>query len=386
MSHFNLDSEINNCVRMDNANLGPKIRWQRKMNESCNMSVNDSILNASASNASFCQSAKTPKKALNMSLNNSKTPHNKTPTRIRKSKTPSKTPSKSTPSRLADRFIPNRASSQYDLAHHLMTSRNNQDSDAAFSTQQMRRAIQENIQGAEGCNSRILSYQQKPPPAPEGHQSNLAVLYSQSSSASTKKKAARSIPQVPERILDAPCLLDDYYLNLLDWSCNNHMAVCLGGCLFLWDSATGEIKQLMEMENPEEYVTSVSWIKEGNYLAVGTSNAEVMVWDVEKQKRLRCMTGHAGRVGSLAWNSHILTSGARSGKIHHHDVRSAQHLVSALDGHTQEVCGLKWSPDGKYLASGGNDNLLNIWSAVPGNSYSSSTPVHSFSRHLAAVK
>ena len=29
------------------------------------------------------------------------------------------------------------------------------------------------------------------------------------------------MPQAPERILDAPDLTDDYYLNLLDWSSTN---------------------------------------------------------------------------------------------------------------------------------------------------------------------
>ena len=79
-------------------------------------------------------------------------------------------------------------------------------------------------------------------------------------------------------------------------------------------------------------------------------------------------------------------SGSRSGYIHHHDVRVAQHLVGSLAAHQQEVCGLKWSPDGKYLASGGNDNLLNIWPADPGTFCTSSTPVYTFSQHQAAVK
>lgn len=40
---------------------------------------------------------------------------------------------------------------------------------------------------------------------------DLRVLYSQSKTTSTtKKKNARHISQVPERILDAPDLLDDY--------------------------------------------------------------------------------------------------------------------------------------------------------------------------------
>ena len=35
-----------------------------------------------------------------------------------------------------------------------------------------------------------------------------------------------------------------------------------------------------------------------------------------------------------------------------------------LVGHRQEVCGLKWSPDNQYLASGGNDNKLFVWSSA----------------------
>ena len=49
-------------------------------------------------------------------------------------------------------------------------------------------------------------------------------------------------------------------------------------------------------------------------------------------------------------------------------------------GHQQEVCGLKWSPSGNQLASGGNDNLLHIWQQ------GQSTPVHSLAGHQAAVK
>ena len=85
--------------------------------------------------------------------------------------------------------------------------------------------------------------------------------------------------------------------------------------------------------------------------------------------------------------NYLYFSGSRSGNIHHHDVRVAQHHVGTLSGHTQEVCGLKWSPDGRYLASGGNDNLLNVWSAhTIESAEGTNQPVHTFSQHLAAVK
>ena len=66
---------------------------------------------------------------------------------------------------------------------------------------------------------RVLAFKTKAPPAPEGHTAGLKVLYSQSrGGAAPRAKATRHIPSAPERILDAPELLDDYYLNLLDWS------------------------------------------------------------------------------------------------------------------------------------------------------------------------
>ena len=77
------------------------------------------------------------------------------------------------------------------------------------------------------------------------------------------------------------------------------------------------------------------------------------------------------------------SSGSRTGSIHHHDVRVARHQVATLTSHSQEVCGLCWSPDGLYLASGGNDNAINIWDATLGMEVA---PLHTFTEHQAAVK
>ena len=66
-------------------------------------------------------------------------------------------------------------------------------------------------------------------------------------------------------------------LNLLDWSVNNHLAVALGGAVYLWNAGNGTISQLMESENPDEYISSVNWIKEGNILGIGKSNGSAQV-------------------------------------------------------------------------------------------------------------
>ena len=101
-------------------------------------------------------------------------------------------------------------------------------------------------------------------------------------------------------------------------------------------------------------------------------------------QNVRTMHSHTARVGALAWNGPLLSSGARNGQIHNHDVRQAQHHIATLAAHTQEVCGLKWSPNGTQLASGGNDNLVCVWDAQ--NAGRTWQPKYRFTHHSAAVK
>ena len=114
------------------------------------------------------------------------------------------------------------------------------------------------------------------------------------------------------------------------------------------------------------------------------------------------MTGHTSRVSSLSWNAthnpNMLSSGARDSTILHHDVRAARNVTNTLIGHTQEICGLAWSPDGQTLASGGNENRLCIWDLAMSNqrrrsgggdamsSNQGNTPRYTIEEHNAAVK
>ncbi|EDV23414.1 uncharacterized protein TRIADDRAFT_58017 [Trichoplax adhaerens] len=315
---FNLDEPLS----------GPAPRWKRKRD-------------ACFSTGEKSKTGSTPQKHANKAMANTstsgKTPSSITPgihskSTIGKSKTP-KTPS-------ADRFIPNRDAMNMDVSHHKVMNSTNKDDGS--------------------------------------HQNNNRVLYTQNVTSSSCKKSSRFIPSTPERVLDAPDLVDDYYLNLLDWSVNNHVAIALRNVLYIWNAGDGTIHQLMQMESTNDYISAVSWIKEGNYLAVGTSTNSVQIWDVGQSKCLRSMSGHSARIGALSWNEHILASGSGSGAIHCHDVRVANHHISTLSNHVQEVCGLKWSPNGKYLASGGNDNVVTIWQ--------DNSMLHSLTDHQAAVK
>lgn len=96
--------------------------------------------------------------------------------------------------------------------------------------------------------------------------------------------------------------------------------------------------------------------------------------------------GHRSSVISLDWNNHNLTTGGKDSLIINNDVRIGSHAVGTFRGHSQGVCGLKWSGSGQQLASGGSDNLLYIWDHSMMSSRAANQWLHRFADHTAAVK
>ena len=324
--------------------------------------------------------------------------------------TPSKTPSKKVQ---CDRFIPNRTAMDLEIAHFNMTKESDKAGGAQAcaneilspSKEEYNKQLAENLlsdasNGGGGGASKILAFKSKAPAPPAGFENPMRSLYSANAGAASaikSKRQVRHIPQAPERILDAPELLDDYYLNLLDWSCNNVVSVALGSTVYLWNADSGDIQQLTQTKDEDDYITSLSWAADGRHIAVGTNSAETQIWDAERLRQVRTLRGHAARVSSIAWNNATLSTGGRDQNILNHDVRVREHHISTLRGHDQEVCGLKWSPNGLQLASGGNDNLLNIWDVSSmGNARGAGAgaaarsedvgPLHRLDAHQAAVK
>eukprot|EP00124_Ichthyophonus_hoferi_P000052 Ihof_evm5s2 gene=Ihof_evmTU5s2 len=196
------------------------------------------------------------------------------------------------------------------------------------------------------------------------------------------QKTPRKISKVPFKVLDAPDLQDDFYLNLVDWSEQNVLSVGLGSCVYLWSAHTSQVTMLCNLSDMGDTITSVGWMSKSNHLAIGTNKGEVQLWDTEKARKVRTLTGHTYRVGAVASKSYVLASGSRDRTILLRDVRMKEHYTDRLTSHKQEVCGLKWSPDRRCLASGGNDNKLYVWDPLT----VSRGPSLCFSEHQAAVK
>ena len=194
-------------------------------------------------------------------------------------------------------------------------------------------------------------------------------LYKENNLESQYNKNFRKIPKTPFRILDAPNLIDDYYLNLLDWGKENIIAVALSDELYLWNDNTSKSSLLMSYENNNSisedplvnYITSLSWMENGLNLGVGLPNGNIQLWDINKKIKLREIEAHNKRVSCLAFNINILSSGSKDRYIKNFDLRLKSPEISKIKKHKQEICSLRYSIEGDLLASGGNDNIAYIW-------------------------
>ena len=323
----------------------------------------------------------------------------------------------------ADRFIANRAGMEMASAQWKLSKSADENASgagtAALGTPEKAYAneVATKLLGAEASKdtaanpkgANILGFKEKAPAAPAGYHESIRVLYSKSSAASPSARSSKAAVAEPskrvvataaERVLDAPELRDDYYLNLLDWNCGNVLGIALNQTVYMWNATSQAITELCTLE--AGYVSSLRWIEQGsNVLALGTSEGVVELWDVVKMKRLRGMDGHVAnsRVGVLSWNKHILTSGGQDTQIVNHDVRTRSHVVSRFRAHTQEVCGMTWNAGGELLASGGNDNLVALWDirnastsgsngtgSAAGANVEDIAPIFECREHVSAVK
>jgi WD40 repeat protein len=155
-------------------------------------------------------------------------------------------------------------------------------------------------------------------------------------------------------------------------------------------------------------VLSIAFSPDGKYMAAGTSEKSIVVWDAANWQILSTMTENDGDVSALAFSrdGKLLASG-HDDKVYLWDTSSwkkktkikASRKVNALSfnpdssllaiardeneglvwdvkkdklykklkGHDRNVAWIAFSPDGKQLATGSNDNSVMLWDASSGD-------------------
>ena len=132
--------------------------------------------------------------------------------------------------------------------------------------------------------------------------------------------------------------------------------------VIIWDAESGAC--MLILEGHSNNVSSVCWSPDGKYLASGSWDKTVIIWDAESGACMLILEGHSYTVESVSWSpdGKYLASGSIDETLIIWDAESGQKLKT-LEGHFGSVESVSWSPDGKYLASGSMDSTLIIWDA-----------------------
>ena len=107
---------------------------------------------------------------------------------------------------------------------------------------------------------------------------------------------------------------------------------------------------------------SVSFSSDGRYVASGSADQTVKIWEIQTNKCLSTLQGHTSEVLSVSFSSdgRYVASGSRDQTVKIWEIQTNKCL-STLQGHTSSVMSVSFSSDGGHIASASDDKSVMIW-------------------------
>jgi WD40 repeat protein/DNA-binding SARP family transcriptional activator len=132
-----------------------------------------------------------------------------------------------------------------------------------------------------------------------------------------------------------------------------------GSAVQLMDLATGDVRRFVSV--PDPWWTAFS--PDGRHLAVTSmSKPSVAILDVETGTEAFRLAGHDWPVNSVKWSpdGRRLATGAHDGTARIWDATTGEERFT-LHGHTGAIIDVDWSPDSTRLVTGSEDGTARVW-------------------------
>jgi eukaryotic-like serine/threonine-protein kinase len=144
--------------------------------------------------------------------------------------------------------------------------------------------------------------------------------------------------------------------------CNRLATTSPDGTIRIWNTELW--KELLKVEGHGTEVTSAAFSPDGKLLVTAGENT-VTIWDAESLKERRTFHGHTGTVRSVAFSPDggRVASAGEDCTVRTWNVNTGGQLL-ALRGHDSGVFGVTFSPDGRRLASASADGTVKIWDSA----------------------
>lgn len=128
--------------------------------------------------------------------------------------------------------------------------------------------------------------------------------------------------------------------------------------------------KLLAFEGHTDWVFGVAFHPDGSYLASGSLDRTVKLWNVSTGKCVHLQREHAIGVSTVAFSPdrRIFASGSADQTVKLWDVSTGQCLMT-LHGHSNSVRSIAFSPDGRTLASGSLDGTVKLWDVQTGECF-----------------
>ncbi len=108
--------------------------------------------------------------------------------------------------------------------------------------------------------------------------------------------------------------------------------------------------------------------KDGKRLAVGTCDGELMLCDAQTGKIHLELTGHKETINTVVFDpgGRFLASGSSDDTLIVWDATSGEELLTLHQGNEYDVTAAAFSPDSKHIVTGDGENELKVWDAATG--------------------